>query len=99
MILDLTSVKKPVLIIKLFLNNNTETTINVLPPSKKMIDKILKVKSTVNDLYQIVADVLSCNTEGLTVSVDDISEVNIIDIKNIFKAYKDFIEGINSDPN
>lgn len=99
MILDLTSVKKPVLTIKLFLNNNTETTINVLPASKKLIDKMSKVKSSVTDLYQIVADVLSCNTEARAVSVDDISEVNIIDIANIFKAYKSFIEGINSDPN
>lgn len=101
MYLDLTSIEKPTLTVKLTLNN-TDTEIHLFPVSRKMIDKLSKfknTKNTVENLYQLVAEVLSCNTDGREVTVGDISGMSVIEIRWIFTAYRDFIKGIGNDPN
>jgi hypothetical protein len=50
-------------------------------------------------LYSLAADILSCNTENRVFSVDELAGLDIFVIKTLFAAYKDFIVGINKDPN
>ncbi len=96
--LNLANIKKPTLPIPLA----DGTVLNLLPASKALIDKMQAAGTAQlngGTMYALAADILSCNTDNQTFTADDLSGLDIWDVKKIFTDYKNFILEIKNDPN
>lgn len=98
--LDLISIKKPTLPVKI----SDVLSVTLLPTSKELVDKMQEFKKNTGshnsaELYQLAAAVLSDNTEKKTVTTEDIKHLDLYVIKELFREYQKFIKEINADPN
>lgn len=94
--LDLTSIKKPTLTVKV----NENITVDVLPPSKNLLDRFVNLpKRDTEALKRVLAEMLSNNTSGTEVGADVVDELDFWQIKVLVEEYSKFVKGMNNDPN
>ena len=101
--LDFTQRPKKYLNVK-FANGDT---LMVSMPRKKTFEKMTSInlnnedsKELLNDLYLLVAEILSNNKQGKVITADYVDDaLDIDDVKALFAAYSDFVHGVTSDPN
>ena len=103
------SIKKQFLTTTLPDENNT--TILVLTPNKKLMDELVHLESTlqnsnaaaetvIDDLYSLVAKLMSCNKGGVVITKDKLEEcVDFEDLIAYFKVYTSFVHNITSSKN
>ena len=93
--LDLTSIKKPTMEIKL----SEDMTLHVLPASKSLIDEAMHIQRTPDALYDVVARILSNNREKITVERADIETLDLHDVMLILNTFVKFIVDMQNSPN
>ena len=105
--LDFTKSAKRYLAVNLIDNQS----ISVRMPTKRVFDALLGLKDHLTSLtaddggqldqiYKLIAIVLSNNLEHKTIDSDYLAELfDIEDVQTFFQAYMAFINGVVSDPN
>ena len=94
--LDLTNIKKPTRTIKI----TEDIIVNIYPTSKAMLEQMANVNHTVPAMYQLAADILSCNAEKRTITVEEINHLDLNEIAAIFTYYRDYIVNeVENNPN
>lgn len=94
--LDFTNREKPVLTVKL----DEKTILDVLPASRKIIGAMKGITNkSADELFEIVALILSCNKQDKRITVAMIDHLDILDIRLIFDEYAKIINKIEKDPN
>ncbi len=77
--------------------------IHVLPATKRIIDSMGRMDThnpNMEQMYKVLAMILSYNTEGKTITEDDLSEVPVPVVAEVIRQYMDFIKGkINDEKN
>ena len=106
--LDFTALKKQDLTVKL--PDEKKTTLLIYTPTKAILDSFLSLKDNLSDatigdeaieeLYEIVAKIMSCNKGGVKVAKEEIEELfDFEDVIVFIKAYTDFISEVTSSKN
>lgn len=95
---------------KLTLPDKDQTVINLLPPTKNMINKFLMMDKALknetnqdkqmSDVYEIIAELMSINVEKKTFTGKQIEKMLEIEhIMAFFTEYTKFIKGIKNQKN
>ena len=109
--LDFNKLKKRYL--NVTLADERQTTIMIGTPTKAVMDDLLAMRSTLDDvegdnvdpeimddLYNVCAKVMSRNKGGVTITADHLAEcLDFEDIMIFFNAYMDFIGEISDEKN
>lgn len=110
--LDLNALEQPTL--ELTLLDEAKTTVHMTFPEVKLIERLQAVApdlravqnsqdvSSINKLYQLAAELISNNEEGLQVTAEDLRgkyRVRFVHLVFIFNDYLDFIREINNEKN
>ena len=106
--LDFNTLKKQYLTVKL--PDKKKTTLLVYTPTKAILDGFLSMKDNLSDesigdeaieeLYEIVAKIMSCNKGGVDVTKDVVEELfDFEDIIVFIKAYTDFVSEVTNSKN
>ena len=110
--LDFNSVERPT--IKLTMKDEAHTVINVTTPSEALIEKLQANQAdivtaakggdlkAVNTVVALMADLVSCNLEGVTVTEADLRgkyHVSLADAIIFFTVYNEFIDEIKTAKN
>lgn len=77
-------------------------TISVLPPTKKIVDRMTELTSVTDlaPIYDLLSQTLSRNTEKIEITREFLeNKIDVFDIKLIFAEYTKFIKEITADPN
>lgn len=103
--LDYTKVKKKTLSIKLF----DGTTLLLAMPKKKTYEKMAATKSldvetldeeSINDIYELVAEILSNNTRKVKYTSEQVGEMfDMADVLMLLEEYMSFAGEVENDPN
>ena len=103
--LDYTKVKKKTLSVKLF----DGTTLLLLMPKKKTYEKMASTKSldvetldkeSINDIYELIAEILSNNTRKAKYTSEQVGEMfDMDDVLMLLNEYMNFAAEVESDPN
>lgn len=111
-VLDLNAIKMPTM--ELIFTDAARTTIHVTAPTEALIDEMENwIKTSMASLseensesvelsYDMTARLLSCNREGITVTVADLRDKYGVDMWTliaIINAYTDFISEIKNEKN
>lgn len=111
-IIDLNSLEQPVLEVKL--RDPNRTLFKLTTPTTKLVEQFMAAKSELSEiattrdplkikrLYELAADLMSCNAEYITVTAEDLRDVYRVtfsDLVVIFAAYLDFIKDFNNAKN
>ena len=111
--LDFNRLNRPLL--PLVMCDEAKTTIRVTTPREALVEELQEMlpemegvlsggdQDAVDLCYDLAARLISCNTSGLEVSVDDLRDkywpeeriVNQLHLVAFFNAYMDFIQEIN----
>lgn len=93
------------------LPDKEQTTILVSLPSKKLLEELTTIKSTlsegnqtgeeiIGELYSVIAKVMSCNKMGVTITKEKLEScLEFEDLIYYFHIYLDFVSGIASSKN
>lgn len=106
--LDFNALKKQYLTVTLADENKTKLMITT--PTKKVLDRFVSIKDTlsaeemgdeaVDELYEIVALIMSHNKTGKKITIDDLEGVmDFEDIIIFIRAYTDFIAEVSGSKN
>lgn len=109
--LDFNKLKKRYL--NVTLADEKRTTLILGMPTKSVMDELLAMRSTLedvesddidpdvmNDLYGLCAKVMSCNKGGITITADHLADcLDFEDIMIFFSAYMDFVGEISNEKN
>lgn len=115
--LDFNQLTQPVL--DLTMSDEEKTNITVTTPTEGLVEELDKMRENVTTIfaednpgaidacYDLAARVMSCNRQGIQVSVDDLKTkywptdkmVNQLHLLAFFKAYNDFIEELEHGKN
>lgn len=103
--LDYTKVKKKTLSIKLF----DGTTLLLVMPKKKTYEKMAATKSldvetldeeSINDIYELVAEILSNNTRKVKYTSEQVGDMfDMDDVLMLLEEYMSFAGEVENDPN
>ena len=111
-LLDLNALEQPILEVKL--RDDNRTIFRLTTPTTKLVEKFISARSELSDiveskdadkirkLYELAAEMISCNVDYLAVSAEDLRDkyrVTFGDLVVIFAAYLDFIKEFNSAKN
>ena len=89
--------------LKITLNNENKTVINVSNPSKKLLKELIDVDKAIKNkdikkqeqigmLYELCAKIMSRNKESLNINKDLLEDIlDVEDIMTFFKTYLEFI--------
>lgn len=106
--LDFNTLKKQFLTVKL--PDEKKTVLMIYTPTKAILDSFLNMKDNLSDdsigdeaieeLYEIVAKIMSCNKGGVKVTKETIEELfDFEDIIVFIKAYTEFISEVTNSKN
>jgi hypothetical protein len=115
--LNFNTIRRPVL--ELTMMDEAKTNITVTTPNEGLVEELEVMlpelkdalapgdENAVNTAYDLAARLISCNKEGLQVTVDDLRgkywpkdrQANMENLVFFFSAYMDFIAEINSAKN
>ena len=106
--LDFNTLKKQFLTVKL--PDENKTTLMIYTPTKAILDSFLNMKDNLSDgtigdeaieeLYEIVAKIMSCNKGGVKVTKEMIEELfDFEDVVIFIKAYTEFISEVTNSKN
>ncbi len=103
--LDYTKIQKKTFPVKL----PNGITVLITMPKKKTFEKMTNISSadtenltseTIDDIYAITAEILSCNMQKKNFTAEDVGEMfDIEDVVLLFNEYTGFVGGNISDPN
>lgn len=103
-VLDLTTVERPTL--ELILNDENRTRLHLTLPTEGMIQELQEIgtrlggatkgdQESVAVAYELTARLMSCNREGVAVSVEDLRGRYGFNLETLFIFYKAYFEFIN----
>lgn len=103
-ILDLTTVERPTL--ELILNDDAHTKLHLTLPTEGMVQELQGVGKQLGKAqkgntegvaiaYDLTARLMSCNRDGVTVTVDDLRGKYRFDLETLFIFYGAYLEFIN----
>ncbi len=110
--LDLNALEQPILELKL--RDENRTVFRLTTPTTRLVEKFIEAKSEVSEitqsrdaekvkkLYELAAEIMSCNTDYITVTAEDLRDVYRVtfgDLVVIFAAYLDFIKEMSNAKN
>lgn len=84
------------------LNDENNTRLSLQTPKKKIMTEFLDMSTntsnvSMDDIYNITAEIMSCNTEGKTITGAELeNQLDFEDILAFFKAYTEFINTLSS---
>ena len=103
--LDYTKVKKRTFSVKLF----DGTTLLLTMPKKRTYEKMANTQSldvenldekSINDIYELVAEILSANTRKKKYTAEEVGDVfDMDDIFMLLNEYMEFAGAVEEDPN
>lgn len=103
--LDYTKIKKKTLSVKLF----DGTTLLLVMPKKKTYEKMVATKSldveildeeSINDIYELVAEILSNNTRKIKYTPEEAGDMfDMDDVLILLQEYMSFAGEVENDPN
>ena len=103
--LDYTKIQKKTFTVKLY----DGTTLICTMPKKRTFEKMALMKDinadtldekSINDLYEVTAEILSCNMQKKKYTADEVGEMfDIEDLTLIYTEYSKFASGVKTDPN
>lgn len=111
-ILDFNKLNRPTL--RLIMQDDRRTTIDVTTPSEALVEELTEtapeletvVKSmdanSIRTVYDLAARLISCNLAGLQVTAEDLRDTYKMNLESLiifFSAYIDFIEEITKAKN
>lgn len=78
--------------------------IHIYPPAKEMADKLtavesMKGKELENEVYKVLAELISNNRENYSVTSDDMRIYAEDALIALLQTFLDFVRGIYKDPN
>lgn len=110
--LDFNALTKPTL--DLTMKDDERTVIKVTTPTENLIERLTagmadlktvlagKDKDSISAAFQLVADLISCNTNGIAVSLEELRgkyRFELFDLLAFYKVYMDFISEIQNAKN
>lgn len=110
--LDLNALEQPTL--ELTLLDANKTTVHMTLPETKLVEKLITITpelkavassgdaGSIKKLYELAADLISNNEEGITVTAEDLRDkygVRFAHLVFIFNDYLDFINEIKAEKN
>lgn len=111
-ILDFNKLKRPTL--PLVMPDEQRTQISVTTPTEALVEEFLSVGSeleetikggdgeSIRESYELAAKLISCNTQGLQVTAEDLRDrykLDLVKLVYFFSAYADFINEISNAKN
>lgn len=81
------------------LNDENHTRLSLLTPKKKIMTEFLDMSTntsnvSMDDIYRITAEIMSCNSEGKTITGAELE--NLLDFEDILAFFKSYTEFINT---
>lgn len=100
---DFTKLKKKTF--SIILNDENNTHLKLLTPKKKIMSEFLDMSTntsnvSMDDIYRITAEIMSCNSEGRTITGAELeNQLDFEDILAFFQSYTAFIQSLSSAKN
>lgn len=110
--LDFNALEKPVL--ELTLKDEARTVVRATAPTEELVERLMsastELKKVINDntgetvkaLFGLIAELMSCNLDGLTFTAEDLRDkygMKLYDATVFVKVYLEFIQELNSAKN
>lgn len=110
--LDFNALTQPTL--TLTMKDNERTVIKVTTPTENLVERLsagmadlkavlaAKDKDSISAAFQLAADLISCNMDGITVSLEDLRgkyRFELFDLLAFYKVYMEFISEIQNAKN
>lgn len=107
--LDFNALEKPVL--ELTLKDEARTVVRATAPTEELVERLMSASAelqkviddttgeTVRALFGLVAELISCNIDGLTFTAEDLRDkynLKLYDITVFVKVYLEFIQELNN---
>lgn len=89
----------------IILNDENNTHLKLVTPKKKIMSEFLEMSQntanvSMDDIYNITAEIMSCNSEGKTITGAQLEEIlDFEDILAFFQSYTAFIQSLSSAKN
>jgi len=111
-IIDLNALEQPTLELKM--SDDDKTIFRLVYPTEKLVEKFLSAANTLkatknikdskqlDALYDLLADVVSCNADNITVTAEELRgkyRVGFMGITAIFAGYLEFLSELNNAKN
>lgn len=110
--LDFNALEKPVL--ELTLKDEAKTVVRVTAPTEELVERLTaaagEIQTVINDntgetvraLFELIAELMNCNVEGLTFTAEDLRDkynMKLYEATVFVKVYLDFIQELNNAKN
>lgn len=110
--LDFNALEQPVL--ELTLKDEARTVVRATAPTEELVERLMSASAelqkvindntgeTVKALFDLIAELISCNVDGITFTAEDLRDkygIKLYEATVFVKVYLDFIQELNSAKN